>query len=151
MVYFQSMRDYECVLVFTSDKSKETRDKVIDKIKKDLDFLGGKISLEDEWGKKQLTYRIKKEDEAFFVYWEMGMEPARLNEFEGKMKLNEEILRYLLVKKDGVSKKPANTETRKESETLKKKPAKKVSEKSEPIKSKKVEEVKKGKRPKAKK
>ncbi|MDP3955352.1 MAG: 30S ribosomal protein S6 [bacterium] len=132
MIYSEGMRDYEIVLVFTPDKSKEVRDKVLEKVKKDLESLGGKVTSEDEWGKKQLAYRIKKENEAFFVYWEVAMEPASLNGLEQKMKLNEEILRYLLVRKDEVSKKPQ----------------KKVLEKSEPVKSKKAEEAKKERRAK---
>ena len=94
------MRDYELVLVISGDQ--EAQDKLLAKVKKDLEALGGKIEKEEEWGKKELAYRIKRETEGIYFFWEIALPPEVVANFEQKLKLEEKILRHLLVKNEGL-------------------------------------------------
>lgn len=94
------MRQYELALILKPDLSEEARKKILTKVKKILEEVGGKIEKEEEWGKKDLAYRVNRQNEGFFVYWEVNLEPARIANFEPKLRLEPEILRYLLVKSE---------------------------------------------------
>ncbi|MDO8551205.1 MAG: 30S ribosomal protein S6 [bacterium] len=94
------MRKYELVLVLVPDK--EDAEKLVIKIKKELEGLGGKIETEEEWGKKTLTYRIKRLTEGFFYFYRVLIEPQVVAAFEQKVRLEEKVLRYLLVREEEV-------------------------------------------------
>jgi ribosomal protein S6 len=49
------------------------------------------------WGKKRLAYRIKKQDFAIYVYFELELEGAKVRELENQILITEEILRHILV------------------------------------------------------
>ncbi|MDP3888905.1 MAG: 30S ribosomal protein S6 [bacterium] len=91
------MRDYELALILFPEEQKE-REKVISKVKKDLEGLGGTIKKEDEWGKKTLAYPIKHQNEGVYFLWEISLGSEKTNELEKKFRLEEKILRHLLVK-----------------------------------------------------
>jgi len=92
------MRRYELALVispaFIENKLKETISKVADLVKAEK----GKVTKEDLWGKKPLSYPILKEKEAQFVILQLEAEGLS-KEFNKKIKLTEGILRYLLLRK----------------------------------------------------
>lgn len=94
------MRDYELVLVISGDEENQVQDKVLAKAKKDLEGLGGKIEKEEEWGKKELAYRIKGKPEGIYFFWQIVLPPQAAANFEQKLKLEEKILRHLLVKNE---------------------------------------------------
>ncbi|OGG30918.1 30S ribosomal protein S6 [Candidatus Gottesmanbacteria bacterium RIFCSPLOWO2_02_FULL_38_8] len=59
----------------------------------------GKIVKTENLGKKALSYRIKKETEG--KYWLLNLEikPASVSEFSAKIKMEEDILRFLILRK----------------------------------------------------
>lgn len=54
----------------------------------------------DEWGKKELIYPIKKKNLGYYFLLELKLPPNGPGEIESKLKLEERIIRYLLVKKE---------------------------------------------------
>jgi len=61
---------------------------------------GGEIVSVDNWGKKKLAYRIKKEDFAVYVYFDIKLPADAPIKISGIFNITDEILRYLLVKVD---------------------------------------------------
>ncbi len=102
MVYFKRMRNYELCLVFSSKLGKEEQEKLLGKIKADIEKSGGKIEKEEEWGKRELAYRIKKEAEGIYILFFLKLPEEGVNTFEQRLKLEEKILRYLLVRSEEV-------------------------------------------------
>lgn len=90
------MRSYELILVLKASLSETNRKKVIDAIKALLDV---KIIKEQDWGQKPLSYSIKKEIAGYYVdiIFELAKEIPK--DFKKKLSLNENILRYLLLRK----------------------------------------------------
>lgn len=87
------MRKYELTLVL----KEEGQEKILKKIEK---WLGkGKILSSKFWGKKKLSYPIKKEKEGNYLFLEIEM-PKKGGEIERNLRLEESVLRYLLVRKD---------------------------------------------------
>jgi small subunit ribosomal protein S6 len=95
------MRDYELTLVISPDLGLEKTKNQISKIKKIAEELKGKVTSADEWGRIKLAYPIAKEQMGYFVLLEVNLPEDKLKEIEKKLKLEEGILRFLLVKKGG--------------------------------------------------
>jgi small subunit ribosomal protein S6 len=72
----------------------------VEPIKKLLESLNGKVVEEQKWGKKQLSYPIKKNMDAYYFTWSLEMEPKKMAEFKRGLNFNESLLRYLLLKVD---------------------------------------------------
>ncbi len=68
------------------------------KIIKDLiTSLKGKVTKEDNWGKKTLSFPIKKTKIANFYNWQIEMETRTMKELKKKLDYNEKLIRYLLL------------------------------------------------------
>jgi small subunit ribosomal protein S6 len=69
----------------------------IKKIEGLVDAVGGKVTKRDNWGKKRLAYRIKRQDFAVYIYFELKIEPSQVRQFENTILITEEVLRHILV------------------------------------------------------
>ena len=54
------------------------------------------------WGKRTLAYPIKKKEVGYYVVAHVETDTTLLNEFERIVKLNEAVLRYLVVINEGL-------------------------------------------------
>lgn len=90
------MRNYELVLILKSSLAESARKKLLDTIRgwfKDVKFIK-----EDAWGEKALSYAIKGEKSGY--YYVLSMEGSSMAaEYEKKLTAQENILRYLLIRK----------------------------------------------------
>ena len=125
------MRTYELALILPPDLDSQEREKVLTKIKKDLEDAGGKIEKEEDWGSKELVYRINKETQGYFLLWWVDLPPEAIGGFESKLKLEAKILRFLLVKSEGLlSKSPSESREKGEKkEEVKKRKSRKTARK----------------------
>ena len=57
----------------------------------------GNVLKVEEWGMRDLAYRIKKQRRGYYVRLEYDSEPVALNELERNLRLNEDVLRFLSV------------------------------------------------------
>jgi small subunit ribosomal protein S6 len=62
---------------------------------------GGEVSAVDHWGARQLAYPIKKKNTGYYVVSQFTAAVSALPEFERLLKLDDEVLRYLLVINEG--------------------------------------------------
>ena len=56
------MWDYELTFIIDADLSGEEQKKLLTKVQKVVTELKGKIEKRDKWGKKELSYPIKKKN-----------------------------------------------------------------------------------------
>lgn len=94
------MRDYELTLVIDPDLTSEKQKKLITKIKKIITDLKGKVGKTDEWGRKELAYPIKKKTLGYYFLLETKLSEKEPIEIEKKLRLEEGIIRHLLVKSE---------------------------------------------------
>ncbi|MCJ7792746.1 MAG: 30S ribosomal protein S6 [Candidatus Marinimicrobia bacterium] len=94
------MRDYELVLVIDPEISGIDQKKLIAKIKKIIEELKGKVEKTDEWGKKKFAYPIKKKSLGYYFLLMVKLPAEAPREIEKQFKLEEKLIRYLLVKKE---------------------------------------------------
>jgi small subunit ribosomal protein S6 len=87
----------------------------IKKIEGLVEAVGGKVTKRDNWGKKRLAYRIKRQDFAVYVYFEVELAPEQVRPLENQILITEEVLRHILV----VHEENTRTNTRRDSEDKK--------------------------------
>jgi len=92
------MRDYELALVVSPDLTSEKQKEQLEKIKKIIRGLKGEVKKTEEWGKKQLAYPIKGSEMGYYFWWEIQLPEKFLLEFNQKLRIEEGLLRYLIVK-----------------------------------------------------
>jgi small subunit ribosomal protein S6 len=73
---------------------------------------GGQVTATDHWGRRQLAYPIKKQSAGYYVVSQFEAPAAALPEFERLLKLDEELLRYLVVLNWGEPTQPMSIQTR---------------------------------------
>lgn len=83
------------------DLTSDQVQKVQNKISEFVTSSGGKISRTDVWGRKQLSYKIKKRDEAYFVLFFFTLDSGKAQALEQSVQLTEGVIRHLLVLGDG--------------------------------------------------
>lgn len=94
------MRDYELTIVLGGEASAAKKKSAIEKIEKLVSTLKGKVRKMDEWGKIDLAYPIQKKKSGIFLYFELDLGSSEAKGIPGKLKLESDIIRYLLVRKD---------------------------------------------------
>lgn len=90
------MKTYELTFLFKQQEEAKKAQKQINDWVKDLK---GKVLKKDNWGVKDLAYKIEKEVRALYLFFEAklpGSAPTKVNE---KVNLSENILRHLIVVK----------------------------------------------------
>ena len=107
------MRAYEVVYIFDSQLTDES---VLEKLERYHAQLtshdGGEITAVDHWGRRQLAFPIKKRPNGYYVVAQCTAPTEALPEFERLLKLDEELLRYLVVLHEGEPTAPMSIATR---------------------------------------
>lgn len=93
------MKEYELTVLIHPDLEVDI-ESPINKVREIIKSNGGEIVKEDNWGKKKLAYRIKNEDFAVYVYFEVKLPAAALLKISNTLNITDEVLRYLLVTVD---------------------------------------------------
>jgi len=89
-------KNYELTIVSRLNPKTKKGEDNLGEIKKTLKDLG-KIEKEESWGKKTLAYPIQKETVAYYYWFLLIADPNNINRLDNILKLNENILRYLLI------------------------------------------------------
>ena len=93
------MNNYESVFILKSALDKEAEEKLVDDIKQVVTKNKGSIAQMQSWGKRKLAYPIKKQTEGIYYLLEFQLEAARMAKVENTYKLNDSIIRTLIVRK----------------------------------------------------
>jgi small subunit ribosomal protein S6 len=108
------MNKYELALVISAKLDEEARNDVLSKAKDYITRHGGIVGETEEWGKRRLAYEIQKQTEAYYYFVQFETEDSECpNELEQRMRIMDNILRYLIVRKsenDTFSVAPEKTE-----------------------------------------
>ncbi len=90
---------YETLYIVRPDQGGRVKE-FIDRFKKVIDALGGTISRVEEWGLRDLAYRIQKQAKGYYILLQYQSSGHAVEELERNMKLTDEVLRCLTVRLD---------------------------------------------------
>ncbi len=94
------MNKYELALVVNAKIEEDVRAGVVEKAKGYVTRYGGKITEVEEWGKQRLAYEIQKMGEGFYYFIQFEAEPTAPAEIESHVRIMDNVLRFLCVRKE---------------------------------------------------
>lgn len=94
------MNKYELAVVLNPTLDEEAVKAEMAAINELIAKFGGTVEKVDDWGKRRLAYEIKKVNEGFYSFITFTSENETPNEVEKRMRINEKVLRYLVVRQD---------------------------------------------------
>ena len=94
------MNKYELVLVVNAKIEDDARAAVVDKAKAYVERFGGTVTEVEDWGKKRLAYEIQHMKEGFYYFVQFEAAAEAPAEIERRVRIMENVLRYLVVRKE---------------------------------------------------
>ena len=94
------MNKYELALVIKPGLEEEAKVAESQKVQDLITRFGGTIEKIDDWGKRRLAYEIKKVNEGFMSFISFEAEGSAPAEIESRIRIMENVLRYLIIRKD---------------------------------------------------
>ena len=92
------MQSYELMLIFDPSLEESKITEELSKITSIIEKEKGEILNKDIWGLKKLAYPIKRQDNGFYVVLYFNSDSIVLLELDRLNKINDKILRHLIVK-----------------------------------------------------
>lgn len=90
---------YETLFVVHPEKGPRIKE-FIERFKKVIEGKEGTVAQVDEWGARDLAYRIQKQGKGFYTLLRYRGSGAAVEELERNLRLTDGILRYLTVRVD---------------------------------------------------
>lgn len=94
------MANYESVLIARQDLGASQVNTLVSELSEVLKKEGGEVVKVDNWGLKNLAYRIKKNRKGHYVLMNIVAPAKAISEYERLMRLNEDVIRYMTIKVD---------------------------------------------------
>ena len=93
------MHNYEIAVLYHPDLEIDL-DKAAQKVTKIITDNGGKVTGDDNWGKRKLAYKIKGHDHAVYVFYAVEMPAEAVKKVEAILNITDEVIRFLITKPD---------------------------------------------------
>jgi small subunit ribosomal protein S6 len=98
---------YEHIFLARQDVSQQQVEELTTALTGVITDGGGKVTKNEYWGLKSLSYRIKKNRKAHYTLLNIDSPHAAIAEMERQMRINEDILRFMTVKVDELEEGPS--------------------------------------------
>ena len=94
------MNKYELAVVVNAKVEDDVRTATVEKAKEYIARYGGVVTEVEDWGKKRLAYEIQHMREGFYYFIQFDAEADCPAEVEKHVRIMENVIRYLCVRKD---------------------------------------------------
>jgi len=95
-----SQRLYDMVFLIVPEKDEQGAAAVVDEFRKLLVGSGAILQKDESMGRRRLAFTIRRKQEATYHNFLFKAEPACVKETERRMRLSEDVLRFLTVRVD---------------------------------------------------
>ena len=93
------MRDYEVLYIVRADLDDDKVQDAVKRVNTLIERSGGTADRTNVWGKRKLAYEVKHQKDGSYILQDFQIEPDRVPELEAALKITEEVLRHLIVRK----------------------------------------------------
>lgn len=94
------MRNYEGIFIINSDLVGDAAKGASTQVQDLITKVGGRVDGLQDWGKRRLAYKIEKKHDGNYLVVTFQMDPKQTKKFEQSLRLNDNVMRFLLVNKD---------------------------------------------------
>jgi small subunit ribosomal protein S6 len=95
------LKRYEVVAIVKSDLADDDLTAIIDRSQAIITDRKGIIAKVDKWGKRRLAYEINKQKDGFYFLIDFAGDGPIVAEIERNFKIDDRILKFMTVKKEG--------------------------------------------------
>lgn len=132
---------YEMLYIISNKYTEKEVEPIQEEVKKIIEKHDGKVTYSENWGKKKLMYPINHFNHGYYALYEFDAEAKNMNKINDEMRLDNKVLRFMIVSKKARTESEIKEEKLRAQEILKQE-AKETEEKIE-AKEKKEETPKK--------
>lgn len=107
------MNNYNLTVVLDGKATPAKRREAKESLEKLISSFKGKVEKVEELGEKELAYTIKKANSGYFLNFKLNLEAASTKALLSKLNLDDNLLRYLLVRSEAKKIKKGKTNGKK--------------------------------------
>ena len=93
-------RDYELGFILNPEVSEEQSNAILERIQQIVNNNDGQVVRINQWGRRRLAYPIQHQRDGFYVFFDMILTPETVSELDRNLKVTEEILRHIIIRRD---------------------------------------------------
>jgi small subunit ribosomal protein S6 len=93
-------RTYEVMYIAAPETVEDEINKLNESLTGIIEKAGGTIVKTENWGRRRLAYPINKKSEGYYVLFEIEGSGQEIAELERRMRVNDQIYRYMTVRVD---------------------------------------------------
>ena len=108
------MAFYEHTFLVRQDAAQAQVDALIEQYKGVLEAGGAKLTKVEQWGLKSLTFRVKKNRKAYFVFFNIEGPHKAIAEMERQMSISEDVIRNMTIRVEALEEGPSAQMRRRE-------------------------------------
>ena len=101
------MAFYESVVIARPELTESQIENLINSLSKIISDEKGKVVKKENWGLRSLAYRIKKNKKGHYFMLNLDSDPSTIFEYERRMRINEDIIRFLTIKINEIDHEPS--------------------------------------------
>ena len=101
--YTPDPREYELMVLFSPELGDEALQAEMERVEGQITATGAEIIRSKSttpWGRRRLAYPIHNYQDAFYVLYSLSSQPGALDPFERDLKINTNVMRYLLIRQE---------------------------------------------------
>ena len=110
-------RQYELVYLLSPDASEQAAAELHAQVEATVARFGGELEKTDNWGRRKLAYQIGPHKEGVYVLDVLNGSGELMKELERRLRVNEQVLRYLVVRVDEELRAAERARARRKTET----------------------------------
>lgn len=97
------MREYEVTVIVQPNLDESARNDLLERVVGWLTHGEGEGDkpVANHWGMRQMAYMINKHKQGYYVMYNAKLDPARIGDTEQNLRYVEDLLRFLIVRKEG--------------------------------------------------
>lgn len=93
------MNKYEILYILAANLDEAAKDAQVEKYSALVTANGGEVESVNKWGVKRFAYEIDGKTEGYYVLMNFAADPAFPQELERQMRISDEVIRYMVVRK----------------------------------------------------
>jgi small subunit ribosomal protein S6 len=95
------LKRYETLFIVQIDLPVDELNSIIERYREIVTALKGTVIKVEKWGKRKLAYEIKKQSNGNYVLIDFAGKSAIIDELERNFKIDDKILKFMTIMKDG--------------------------------------------------
>ena len=90
------MRNYELVCLVEPDLDEAAFNPLVERVKGWVAEGGGSVDKVDNWGKRRLSYMIRKQRDSNYLVFNLSLQPTATSALEQNLRYTESVMRHML-------------------------------------------------------